>query len=101
PPPPPPPPPFPYTTLFRSPDDARQAASQSQGHPVRRERMIPVVQAFQQRIQGLEDRFPDRFLPRQPVQGGHEHAQAGQSVVEARSEEHTSELQSRENLVCR
>src|SRR5690606_41672071 len=28
-------------------------------------------------------------------------AQAGAKVIEARSEEHTSELQSRENLVCR
>src|SRR5690606_41196122 len=84
---------FPYTTLFRSPPrhpgrpvgrvpqgDARAAARQerflrrdlrSPAHPVR---AVPLV---------------ERHLgpPRQP---GHQ-----------RSEEHTSELQSRENLVCR
>src|SRR5436309_5565011 len=66
---------FPYTTLFRS------------------DRFDPDQEAG-----GNQDRLehrPDRGLVRLPP---------GPSLVEAiliRSEEHTSELQSRENLVCR
>src|SRR5436309_11976783 len=61
---------FPYTTLFRSPAQARRA-------------------------QGLRHWLPgdrQRGRPVQPVHG----VSRG-----SRSEEHTSELQSRENLVCR
>src|SRR5436309_8979649 len=68
---------FPYTTLFRSPGARRQAAAPDdpagdRGRPVREDPL--------RRAQG----GPDRHGRRQ-----------------GRSEEHTSELQSRENLVCR
>src|SRR2546426_5028448 len=71
---------FPYTTLFRSPvrmlvarlpDDARE-----------RERLRAVVAA-------------------PPVMGDGGHGQQRECDGEARSEEHTSELQSPCNLVCR
>src|SRR5436309_4740295 len=65
---------FPYTTLFRS-----------------EVRAVPRI--------GQEDRFPAGSLPR----SSHQLARrgAGPPGETNRSEEHTSELQSRENLVCR
>src|SRR5690606_41629769 len=77
---------FPYTTLFRSPRDPVRTGA---GHP----------------------RFDRRFLRRRPV-GDRimlavvaSSSAAGAAFVQqpgvVRSEEHTSELQSRENLVCR
>src|SRR2546429_6001032 len=62
---------FPYTTLFRSQHGRRHA--------------------------GLADPFELGF------EGGGEHPSrsAGQARTRARSEEHTSELQSRLHLVCR
>src|SRR5690606_39429192 len=73
---------FPYTTLFRS-HAARGAAdlAREAGH---------VVEHLPE---------PVRDAPRdgtQPVDRGHDGVDRG-----LRSEEHTSELQSRENLVCR
>src|SRR5436309_4268780 len=64
---------FPYTTLFRSPGGAGQVR-RAAGHPAR-------------------DRPSDHFRGRagDDRRGG----------AASRSEEHTSELQSRENLVCR
>src|SRR5690554_7379099 len=62
---------FPYTTLFRSSSDAR---IRRQGH-----------------------RAGDPLWPRQ----GKGRARKGQIGAGRRSEEHTSELQSRPHLVCR
>src|SRR5690606_41920301 len=73
---------FPYTTLFRSRHDPA--------------RSVPTVERRRRRAgerqQPVEPRrlFPQR-LQRDDHGAGHHH----------RSEEHTSELQSRENLVCR
>src|SRR5688572_31395405 len=68
---------FPYTTLFRS--HSPRAGGQRPRHPA-----LPGP--------------PDRLLPRP-------HRRCLQEVhrlhAEARSEEHTSELQSQSNLVCR
>src|SRR3712207_7566317 len=69
---------FPYTTLFRS--DAGSAAAQSGAELGQR------VCQFQPHRRGLEDR--NRLFEK------------FDSVV-GRSEEHTSELQSRQYLVCR
>src|SRR2546430_4546349 len=67
---------FPYTTLFRSPDRVRPRRS-----AVRAGRAV------------------DRAAPaRQPAAAGHAAAAARHGE---RSEEHTSELQSQSNLVCR
>src|SRR5436309_11738660 len=73
---------FPYTTLFRS---------RRQGHQPRQYK--PNV-AVEPAPQGL------------PAEGRRLHRQrrdrhGGRLLPQARSEEHTSELQSRENLVCR
>src|SRR5438093_7337753 len=82
--PPPRPPLFPYTTLFRSPQvEARAAAGLVQSEFVAKS---AAAQDY-----GLE------------VTGGSEHASyhLGGTYRKMRSEEHTSELQSLTNLVCR
>src|SRR2546427_5271770 len=74
---------FPYTTLFRS---ARCH------HPRRRKRRAPL-----RRDARLLQHAPDwRHAFREPFTRTPEHV-----VVGGRSEEHTSELQSQSNLVCR
>src|SRR5205807_9512307 len=72
---------FPYTTLFRS------AAAQRSLAPV--ERCFPVHQGFQ----AIQDLFDRRVA--------HHRAGRLRPPVAQRSEEHTSELQSPCNLVCR
>src|SRR2546428_3681181 len=64
---------FPYTTLFRSPPTARKGRSQSS-------RIL---------------RRPDRYRSRTSD------CRAAFAPIRRRSEEHTSELQSRSDLVCR
>src|SRR2546422_1797087 len=75
---------FPYTTLFRSRCQARADA------PLHR---IERLRQFCRRLERTA---------RSPIQGGDgrrlRHARGGRG---ARSEEHTSELQSRLHLVCR
>src|SRR2546430_13608411 len=69
---------FPYTTLFRSPDRAG-ALRRTERH------RVPHGDRPGRRVDGrraLRGTVPDRLLPQ-------------------RSEEHTSELQSQSNLVCR
>src|SRR5206468_10373444 len=87
-PPPPRSPLFPYTTLFRSwtPRAGFEPAAYSLGgQPGRERRARPVTNDLQ------ISRFPFFPCPPEPVEV--------QSNV--RSEEHTSELQSRSDLVCR
>src|SRR3712207_7092902 len=74
---------FPYTTLFRSPDVGPRAAVDDR--PAGREDRVLLAQA-------PEDVDRDVALREQRVE--HE-------AVRRRSEEHTSELQSRQYLVCR
>src|SRR5690606_40022604 len=83
---------FPYTTLFRSEarriaEDLRQAVAAS---PVAAGKLaIPVtISIGVSQFDGKESM--DRLIGR-----------ADEALYAARSEEHTSELQSRENLVCR
>src|SRR5690606_41413094 len=92
---------FPYTTLFRS---VGVAAVDHR------------VAGLQQAVQLLEGAVDDRGRDHEPhharsMQSGHEVAQGRRRtclsqgtrrllVAVVRSEEHTSELQSRENLVC-
>src|SRR2546430_9699151 len=84
---------FPYTTLFRSrsPDAPR----------------VRHGGALAERPAGAADERPDQVPGLRPVQpGGHLSARRGSTGLQRecageRSEEHTSELQSQSNLVCR
>src|SRR2546427_6666680 len=72
---------FPYTTLFRSPFHRRDPVAAPAPGPLRRDQALPPA--------------PLRCAP-QTIGGGNVAELAGE-----RSEEHTSELQSQSNLVCR
>src|SRR2546430_12548571 len=79
---------FPYTTLFRSQRDAERVEIQA------------LVERPSLRLLGREVvRRPDRHVHagRCGIAGN----RAGDAEVGERSEEHTSELQSQSNLVCR
>src|SRR5687768_18281803 len=83
---------FPYTTLFRS--------IHSSGMPMRRERACRPL-----RIRGQAMRFRVMVLASAVAAlaacGTDEIGPTGFEPTEPRSEEHTSELQSRLHLVCR
>src|SRR5690606_40909648 len=94
-PPPPRPTPFPYTTLFRS-RHVRKTV------PCKSARTLPICRLVWRicpagcrvaRMPGLPWRHKDSSQPSTDVCAG--------KAQWVRSEEHTSELQSRENLVCR
>src|SRR3712207_7529564 len=73
---------FPYTTLFRSTQpDLDEVVAQLVGREHRNDRVVAVTD--------LAVRADGRVVS------------AGQLRVDGRSEEHTSELQSRQYLVCR
>src|SRR2546427_1417835 len=76
---------FPYTTLFRSP-------SGCEGGPYRL--LGPQGGATDPNAPGPRGPEPDRAAQQRREREYH-------GRVEARSEEHTSELQSQSNLVCR
>src|SRR5947209_16437916 len=79
---------FPYTTLFRS-----QGASQA-------ERMLDSRSGYRQEIRGDADQRQRTGEARQPAAAESE-AEEHEDREQQRSEEHTSELQSRQYLVCR
>src|SRR3712207_8260466 len=73
---------FSYTTLFRSEQQrAEEVAGREHRDVQRHARVVDVVEVRQERAEPERDRVVDERL--------------------ARSEEHTSELQSRQYLVCR
>src|SRR5438445_9654531 len=87
---------FPYTTLFRSegyPGERREIAEEVDGRKKRRPHQVP-------RAQPQADRHAQHDRQRE---ADADPEQRGDQVVEEppRSEEHTSELQSRQYLVCR
>src|SRR5688572_32586895 len=82
---------FPYTTLFRSENQARMKHYRAGLEALRRKSAVTVsltVPAF----------GPELDDGSSPVRGA---AKPSVTIVEFRSEEHTSELQSQSNLVCR
>src|SRR5207302_10866586 len=85
---------FPYTTLFRS--IVANFAERGDGHLARMH--VVVLDADEESRRGFFC-----FEIRESFRGGMAHAAdvVGEPFHERRSEEHTSELQSRENLVCR
>src|SRR3712207_8360444 len=84
---------FPYTTLFRSPGqiDIRMVG----GHPMRRIRRTTKVDGWEGFLHSREDIAPLNNLEMLALKG------KVLPRVPERSEEHTSELQSRQYLVCR
>src|SRR5690606_40440565 len=90
-------PPFPYTTLFRSTTLRRLAPTGrpgcTDGHTTR---------LVRQRRTGSTRTFHAAWCAaRTGTAYGRTRSTPGREVAPGRSEEHTSELQSRENLVCR
>src|SRR3712207_8092424 len=85
---------FPYTTLFRSVDDV--------GIVTRRVHQVG-VQLADGGFSHSAAHISDVLAPALPAVAGRGHAGARTGAVHARvrSEEHTSELQSRQYLVCR
>src|SRR3712207_8208010 len=82
---------FPYTTLFRSDPDAQVI-----GHA------LVVLLARALGVQHRLDERPDPLRAQERTQRGPgQQAPVGLAADAARSEEHTSELQSRQYLVCR
>src|SRR5690349_23479207 len=75
---------FPYTTLFRSPGGRGRDAQESDA-----------------RLRGVEERHEPRAHHRDAVGGSGVSVAAVRDSGSQRSEEHTSELQSRRDLVCR
>src|SRR5258707_10483339 len=80
---------FPYTTLFRSLDSSSIAANASRRRLLNDERL-------QKRREAIDKRWHDLQCGKTPAEKPDWLAE-----TEARSEEHTSELQSRQYLVCR
>src|SRR2546430_11520963 len=89
---------FPYTTLFRSPFVGRGG-----------EKLAHALDAFQMKVAGRvcldvgasTGGFTDCLLQRGAARVYAVDVGTGQLDVRLRSEEHTSELQSQSNLVCR
>src|SRR5687768_17841935 len=79
---------FPYTTLFRSDRGARRAARCTRGRAVRRTHSVGAGRGGLRPAEGCR-----------PGRG--RRARGAARRARLRSEEHTSELQSRLHLVCR
>src|SRR3712207_8585152 len=80
---------FPYTTLFRSAVRAHAQTTAVAASPTRRMDVLMVVPLSVVRARGAAGR----------TAAGGDTSSTGRSAI--RSEEHTSELQSRQYLVCR
>src|SRR5690606_41744534 len=97
----PPPTPLPYTTLFRSHPEIRDLPGRM-NHRMPPEGTIEEKFALRHRVRFTEGGVFARLFGTAEVMTNSLHGQGikqpGKRVV--RSEEHTSELQSRENLVC-
>src|SRR3712207_8759876 len=79
---------FPYTTLFRSPSGGEDADMTTATTP-------------RGSAQAVVERYFDALAARDPGAAGACWAPHGVDRLVGRSEEHTSELQSRQYLVCR
>src|SRR5690606_41801234 len=93
-------PPFPYTTLFRSPSRSRQITTADF------ERLDLALAMDHSNLDALRELCPPEHAHKLRLFLDFAPERQGQAVPDpyygdARSEEHTSELQSRENLVCR
>src|SRR5690349_23380561 len=84
---------FPYTTLFRSPLPVSPVVVAQQGEPDRHRVDVGIAQGRD------EHEVAPRLRHLLAVVA--DHPGVGVDLGETRSEEHTSELQSRRDLVCR
>src|SRR3989475_12077439 len=91
---------FPYTTLFRSLRDpwAGPHSKAWESHPVVQTRLFGVLVP---RLERLTVRAADGVIANTPQLAAVLSAKYPKVPVHCRSEEHTSELQSQSNLVCR
>src|SRR3712207_9341983 len=91
---------FPYTTLFRSGDVEVDADAVTRGSAYEIVVLVPVRGPVGLRIGTVADRPPGCHGVPQDRDSDRVHTQR-LHLPERRSEEHTSELQSRQYLVCR
>src|SRR5690606_39666696 len=92
--------PFPYTTLFRSLGAEGYAESGATQHRKIVGSVTDCNHLFHAQVLGFGDLLEVMCFPCAIYDLGCHFARDG-SIFHFRSEEHTSELQSRENLVCR
>src|SRR5206468_10095779 len=85
-------PPFPYTTLFRSLRARGGAPGTTRRPTLRALQLLHLVVALRRRSKHRRDVAPGRVARVRPE---------SRALAPHRSEEHTSELQSRSDLVCR
>src|SRR5688572_32664092 len=97
--PPPPSTPFPYTTLFRS-DDVHPAGT---GDLERGRHLVAHRTEVPEHVDGdrLLGELTNRDRRAAQAERRDDHVDAAAVLETGRSEEHTSELQSQSNLVCR
>src|SRR3712207_9054315 len=91
---------FPYTTLFRS----RRRAAVGEDAPVDGVREVTVLGStgsIGRQAIAVAEQNPDRLRITGLAAGGGDVARLAEQALSLRSEEHTSELQSRQYLVCR
>src|SRR5207248_8501035 len=92
--------PFPYTTLFRSLFEACRQAKAWQSEGLRPLRIAVNLAPSQFRLVNLVDQIR-RALDAAALEPRFLEVELTESAVMSRSEEHTSELQSPYDLVCR
>src|SRR5690606_39646876 len=91
---------LPYTTLFRS----GSMATQKKVYIGKGKHFYPKTNIGEFLIEAYDLKVGDKILITGPTTGAKETIVTSMMVADSlaeRSEEHTSELQSRENLVCR
>src|SRR3712207_7076240 len=91
---------FPYTTLFRSARGHEHLVEEQRALGPAGEGLAAGVARVVARALGREERGLARVEVRRGARGRARHVQRDREVG-SRSEEHTSELQSRQYLVCR
>src|SRR3712207_8947158 len=89
---------FPYTTLFRS-EDRRDRVAGERDLAGRVEAVDRLDQAQRRDLHEVVERLVGALVAARQLAGQREEALG--ELVARRSEEHTSELQSRQYLVCR
>src|SRR5207249_12113393 len=93
-------PPFPYTTLFRS-QTLRAECQHREEDQMAGEHPTAGIDPSANRLRDAEDDAADERPPERTDAADDDRLESEDQARRARSEEHTSELQSRFDLVCR